>query len=58
MKIKYKRIKIPVEHCGDCGERLSGNGSGYLPWKCSCGTWEYQAGELFELKLKKANDNN
>lgn len=39
MQIKYKYIKTPVPCCGDCGERLSGNGSSFLPYRCSCGTW-------------------
>lgn len=40
MQILYKRIKTLQPHCGDCGERLSGNGSIVLPYQCSCGIWE------------------
>jgi len=37
----YKRIKVPIEHCSNCGERLEGNGSEILPYKCKCGIWSY-----------------
>ena len=45
MKIKYKKIKQLVPHCGVCGERLLGNGSYILPYKCKCGEWEYSISE-------------
>lgn len=41
MEIEYKQVKTLVEHCGDCGERLSGNNSLVLPYKCKCGIWKW-----------------
>lgn len=53
MKIVYKKIKLPVEHCGVCGERLQGDNSIAFPYKCSCGTWESNLRNPSEFKLKK-----
>lgn len=43
MKIKYELIKKYVEHCGDCGEELSGNNCMGAPYECSCGRWESES---------------
>ena len=51
MKTEYKKVKIPKPHCGECGERLEGNGSIARPYKCSCGEWEYDR-EKGEYKLR------
>lgn len=40
MRVKYKRVKMTMPHCGDCGEMLNGNNSIALPYKCSCGIWK------------------
>ena len=37
----YKKVKVPMAHCSICGEILRGNNSGFSPFKCSCGTWNY-----------------
>lgn len=37
----YKRVKTIAEFCPVCKEQLQGNNSMDFPWKCSCGTWEY-----------------
>ena len=44
---RYKKVKILMPHCSVCGERLLGNNSMILPYKCSCGEWEmdYQSRE-------------
>lgn len=36
----YKRVKAIAEFCPVCDERLQGNNSAVMPWKCSCGEWE------------------
>lgn len=41
----YKKVKLAVPHCGDCGEMLSGNGSSVTPYECICGVWEYEYSE-------------
>ena len=58
MKIKYKRVKIAMPHCGDCGEQLQGNNSQILPYKCSCGTWENSFDDLFNYKLKEPKNQS
>jgi hypothetical protein len=40
MRLAYKQVKMMVEHCGDCGERLMGNNSIASPFRCSCGEWK------------------
>ena len=37
---EYKIIKERQPHCPKCGERLSGNNSIALPYRCSCGIWK------------------
>jgi tRNA(Ile2) C34 agmatinyltransferase TiaS len=41
VKKVYKKIKVPIPHCSVCGERLKGEGSECSPYKCECGTWNY-----------------
>lgn len=58
MKPIYKQVKIPMPHCPDCGEQLSGNNSIGMPWICACGTWEAEPkypwnGEYLNNLLKK-----
>ncbi len=54
MKIKYKKVKVAMPHCGDCGELLSGNGSIATPYRCKCGTWEVKDWHaLTEYTLKE-----
>jgi len=36
----YKIVKISKPHCSICKERLLGNGSRVLPYRCSCGEWK------------------
>jgi len=53
MRIIYKPITIMSKHCGDCGERLFGDGSIVSPYKCTCGEWEcVKDEEGFYYKLK------
>jgi len=40
MRIKWKKVRIEKEHCGDCGEMMWGDGSMVNPYTCPCGTWE------------------
>lgn len=40
MKMIYKRVKMMMPHCSQCGEQLLGDGSFILPYQCQCGTWE------------------
>ncbi len=52
MRVQYKKISIPVSHCGDCGERLLGNNSIVQPYRCSCGVWQSKSfEEPFEFVL-------
>lgn len=37
---KYKKTIVHSPFCPNCGEKLKGNNSIALPFKCSCGTWE------------------
>ncbi len=53
MKIKYKKVKIAMPHCGDCGEQLSGNNSIAFPYKCKCGEWEMSWPDYTEYQLKE-----
>lgn len=54
MKVIYKKIKVAMPHCGDCGEGLLGNNSIMSPYRCKCGTWEYDySAEEFKLKATK-----
>lgn len=53
MIVKYKRIKVAMPHCGECGERLQGNGSYAQPYKCTCGSWEANWNNPQEMVLKK-----
>ena len=39
MKPIYKRIKVSQPFCSICKDRITGNGSMVLPYKCSCGKW-------------------
>ena len=57
MKIKYKQVEITKPHCGECGERLEGNGSIARPYKCSCGEWIYDL-EKGEHKLTNPEQEN
>lgn len=49
--ITYKPVRDFTEHCNVCGERLGGNNSVVLPFKCSCGTWRYVDGH-FEIIIE------
>lgn len=53
MKIIYKQVKQSVPHCGECGERLSGNNSGIMPYWCSCGMWKANWEGPYDFKLVK-----
>ncbi len=53
MQTTYKKVKVYMPHCGDCGERLNGQGSSFSPYSCSCGTWESSWTNPSELKLKE-----
>ena len=35
-----------MPHCPQCGEQLRGNNSVANPWKCRCGVWKHEWGEL------------
>lgn len=35
----YKMVKEHRPHCPRCGDRLTGNNSYAMPYKCSCGVW-------------------
>ena len=52
MKLIYKKIYVAVEHCADCGDRLSGNNSIVSPFRCSCGEWEWTWEHDGKWKLK------
>lgn len=39
-KIVNKKVPKVVAFCSVCKEALSGNGSLWTPYKCSCGIWE------------------
>jgi tRNA(Ile2) C34 agmatinyltransferase TiaS len=59
MNIKpvYKMVKEKQPHCPQCGDRLSGDNSIALPYRCSCGIWkpDYST-QLFIFKIEeKAN---
>jgi ribosomal protein S27AE len=41
LKPVYKMVKVPKEHCPQCGEQLIGNNSQLSPWRCSCGNGLY-----------------
>jgi len=57
MKLKYKKVKIAMPHCGDCGERLMGNNSMISPYRCSCGEWERDTTKImFMYKLKSEKE--
>lgn len=45
----YKKVSVVMPHCPVCHEQLSGNGSGVLPYKCSCGEWEFVANMTSEI---------
>lgn len=40
-QIVYKRVGMAMPHCSVCKEQLSGNNSKIMPYRCSCGEWEY-----------------
>lgn len=52
MQITYKKIPRWEPHCGECGEQLQGDNSQVLPFKCSCGVWQYDR-DSREYKLIK-----
>lgn len=52
----YKKVKKLVPFCSDCEEELGGNGSGFAPYHCRCGAWEWIMGATFkdgEYKIKE-----
>jgi len=51
-QIEFKYVKKLVPTCPKCEEGLRGNGSIISPYKCSCGTWEYDIEEN-EYKINK-----
>jgi ribosomal protein S27AE len=48
---KYKKIKMLMPHCPQCGEVLSGDNSGISPWRCSCGEWHNSWSEPLDYKI-------
>jgi hypothetical protein len=60
MRIKYKKVKIPMPHCGDCGEMMLGNNSYISPYNCKCGTWEMEVDldGKWEFVLKPVDNSN
>jgi hypothetical protein len=38
---EYKKVSELRPHCPHCKERLAGNNSIALPYRCSCGVWKY-----------------
>lgn len=50
MKVKWKQVKTLKAHCGECGQRLSGNNSINLPYECKCGTWKKVGVNDFKLE--------
>lgn len=49
----YKQVKVTMPHCPVCKEQLGGNGSGILPFSCSCGEWEIDwTTGYFKIKVK------
>ena len=50
MKPTYKIKRVYVPCCPQCGERLSGNGSQVLPYRCKCGEWEYDSDGEYKIK--------
>ncbi|KKN71719.1 hypothetical protein LCGC14_0417850 [marine sediment metagenome] len=55
--IEYKRVKILKEHCPVCEEEARGNGSGILPYQCSCGVWEYVSPGKFKIVEESINED-
>lgn len=53
MRYEYKKVKIAMPHCPKCKEMLSGDGSGYAPYQCSCGVWESNWSNPGEYEVKK-----
>ena len=56
MQIKYKRVKILMPHCGDCGQMLMGENSYMNPYRCPCGVWESTPREPFIYRLKNDHE--
>ncbi len=52
LRPEYKIVKQREPHCPLCKERLSGNNSIVMPYKCSCGTW-IQSLIDFNFSIKK-----
>lgn len=51
MKVKYKRVKKLMPHCGECGEELLGNNSDFSPYRCKCGIWKSSFSDPFNFEL-------
>lgn len=51
-KLTYKRHSVPDLFHKGCGEFVSGNGSYVMPYKCSCGEWEYDI-DKYDWRLKQ-----
>lgn len=56
----YKKAMRLVPHCPVCGEGLIGNGTGFSPWRCSCGIWKWDKDfeEYVAEKLSNTSNNN
>ena len=54
--MNYRSEKTLVPYCDDCDNRIIGNGSLILPYKCKCGIWEYDEAQ-HDYVLKKDNEN-
>lgn len=47
LRVVYKKVKVAMPHCPDCGEQLSGNNSMMSPYRCRCGVWKSSWEEHF-----------
>ena len=43
---EYKSVKELRPHCPKCGDRLRGNNSIAMPYRCRCGTWKQNISDL------------
>lgn len=45
-KLKKKKVWVFEKICPKCNEVISGNGSGFEPYRCKCGQWGFDSEEL------------
>jgi len=57
IKPEYRKVSELKPHCPNCKERLQGNNSIMLRYKCSCGTWMPSYSRPFDFEIVSKPEN-